>query len=925
VPAQELLRVEPAPAGPNERRAVGEGPGVLRISVDAVGAGGQQRASAVARRELRSRAERELLASAADADAGEMTDRRLSSREEDIRGGSAESRREFAPRPSRLAGEGPALDSRPKAAGPRDAGRGLETPSVVSEEDRAVARLPAAHGRTRADDSKIRPRHIGKHERQDARSRGVREPSSFHERKGGSQPIDSFDVPPSFHRVTNSLPFGCKRHAGPGKAEERGGSPRDEREDEVALFKAAEKPERRFRSAEAGPVRVRMRRKSDERTNRSQDGRSVRNDDERLAQETARNPRGHPGGGLSRGENSDPAPAAVDPLRPKIFGDELLGIDRGERRFPEVGQQPPGIHVRIFSDPEASLPGFRFERFADNDVVTRLRPLLLLILALAASCAPAERHHSVVRLAEPAEANGVRTLGRSFVRRRGGIFEARFAGQPYERGYARGRLVYDQIAAAEKDLDSLLVQMVPSPLKRWAMRQLLGWTMRRSEKWIGPEHEAEIAGMTDAEFPDPLPGGWSPYARELALHALHDFSQRFTDTMPLSGACSGFAAGPGATADGHVYLARNFDFEAGPRFDREKIVAAVVPDSGHAFLSVTFGGLTGVVSGLNDAGLSVSLQALTGGPTAGSGGPSSLLVADVLERDATVEQAVERIRAARVLVSDIYLLADASGALAVVEKTPRATGVRKGGDWVSATNLAETPEIARIVGPPPAFSTSPYRQRRLDELLAARAGRLDAAAAVEILRDRKGLGDAPLGLGNLNGIDALIACHSVVFDLTNRRAYVAASPHTLGAYAVFDLSLLAGANPDDPRFAALDALSVPADPLLTSGEYARYRQARELNRRARAELRSGFAANSERDANAALSLAPDFLEALVCRGQARSRQGKDAADLEVALRLSPGPPDFAAQIERARQDLRSGPLVGFPLSLEDLLEENQRP
>lgn len=201
--------------------------------------------------------------------------------------------------------------------------------------------------------------------------------------------------------------------------------------------------------------------------------------------------------------------------------------------------------------------------------------------------------------------------------------------------------MYGQIAAGEKDLEFLLAQMVPSSLKRWALRELLAWTMRRSEKWIGPDHEAEIAGVADAEFPDPLPGGWSPYARQLSLHALHDFTQRFTDTMPLSGACSGFAAGPAATDDGHVYLARNFDFEAGPRFDREKIVAAVVPDSGHAFLSVSFGGLTGVVSGLNDAGLSVSLQALTGGPTAGSGEPSSLLAADVLQRDATVDQAVE--------------------------------------------------------------------------------------------------------------------------------------------------------------------------------------------------------------------------------------------------------------------------------------------
>lgn len=564
--------------------------------------------------------------------------------------------------------------------------------------------------------------------------------------------------------------------------------------------------------------------------------------------------------------------------------------------------------------------------------MSRHRALPVLLLGFVAFCAPAERRRPAARFAEPGESNGIRTLGRSFLRRREGIFEARFAGGPYERGYARGRLLYDQIATGEKDLEFLLPRMVPSRLKRWALRELLAWTMRRSEKWIGSDHEEEIAGMADAEYPDPAPGAWGPYARQVALHFLHDFTQRFTDTMPLAGACSGFAAGSASTADGHVYLARDFDFEAGAQFDREKIVGAVVPDSGHAFLSVSFGGLTGAVSGFNDAGLGVSLHALTGGPTAGAGEPSALLVADVLERDTTVEQAIERIRAARVLVSDLYLLADASGALAVVEKTPRATDTRRAAGWISATNLARTPEIARLVGLAPSYSTAPSRQARLDELLAARAGRLDAASAVEILRDRKGVGGAPLGPGNRNAIDALIACHSVVFDLTARRAYVAAAPHTLGAYAVFDLPLLSSAAPDDPRFSALGAASIPADALLTSGEYARYRRARKLDRIARSELRGGLPADAERDANAALGLSPDFLEAFVCRGEARWRLGKvgaAAADLETAARLDPGPPDFAAQIERVRRELRMGRPPGrpvsFPLSLEDLLEENQRP
>ncbi len=553
-----------------------------------------------------------------------------------------------------------------------------------------------------------------------------------------------------------------------------------------------------------------------------------------------------------------------------------------------------------------------------------------LACVLAAACAPSAPRSAAPRVETVLQLEGnLRRFGGSFLREREGIREARFAGPPYLRGYARGRLAYPQIAAGEEDLDALLKEMIPSGFRRWSLRRLLGLSMRRSEKWIGEDHIEEIRGIADAEFPDPLPGGWSPFARQLSLHALHDFSQRFIDTVPLSGACTGFAAAGPATADGHVYLARNFDFEAGGRFDREKIVAAVVPESGFQYLSVTFGGMTGVVSGFNEKGVGVSLQSLSGGPTASAGEPSSLLVADVLQNDATLEQAIRRIRAARVLVSDLYLVADATGAMAVVEKTPNGTGVRHGGPTLAATNLPAVAEISREVGATPGSSSSAARQERIDGLVARARGSIDPPAAVAILRDRLGIGDAPLGPGNRNAIDALIACHSVVFDLTARRAWVAAAPHTLGRFALFDLALLATAEPDDPRFAELASGAIRADPFLGDG-YPAYLEARRANLRARRELAAGDPGSAERDAAAALDLAPGFVEALACRGEARLRLGDFPAaadDFDAAARRRPGPPDFAAEIDRFRRAAadRSVPArpLAFPASLADTIESRE--
>ena len=554
-----------------------------------------------------------------------------------------------------------------------------------------------------------------------------------------------------------------------------------------------------------------------------------------------------------------------------------------------------------------------------------VRRLILGACALAAlACVPRPPRAAAPRPADAVvEKDGVRWYEDSFLRTRDGIFEARFAGAPYERGYAHGRLAYAQITAGEKDLDLLMHTLVPSGLRRWSLRELLAFSIDRSNRFIGKAHQEEIQGLADAEIPDPLPGRWPPYARQLMLHALHDFSQRFIDTIPLSGACSGFAADGSATADGHVLLARNFDFEAGARFDREKIVAAVVPDEGWRYLTVNFGGMTGVVSGVNEKGLAVSLQSLSGGPTAVSGQPAILLAADVLQQDATVEQAIARIRAARVFVSDIYLLADAAGTLAVVEKTPRETGVRRGKGVLSATNVAMTPEVLRRTGPPPPSSSSPKRQARLDELLERRRGPLDVASAVAILRDRRGKGSVPLGPGNRNAIDALIACHSVVFDLTARRAYVAAAPHTLGRYVCFDLDLLATAGPADPRYAALQAAGVPPDPDLASGAFGRYLRARHRNRAARLELDAGKFADARENATRALEASPDFSEALACRGEANLRLRKfdeAVSDFDAALRLDPGPPAFASEIRRFRDSAAGGKVprkhLSFPLSLE---------
>ncbi len=526
-----------------------------------------------------------------------------------------------------------------------------------------------------------------------------------------------------------------------------------------------------------------------------------------------------------------------------------------------------------------------------------------IVLAAAASfCAPVRPE--TVRKAPPSarleERGTLRRLGQSYLTRRQGIFEARFAGGAYERGYSRGKLAYREIVRGESAIYGLIERYFPSPIKRFFLRRAIAVNLRESIPEIPAEHNEEIVGLSDSVDPDPFPHGWNPFARHLALHALHDFSQRYLDETPLAAACTGFAASGRATAEGHTLLARNFDFEAGDLFDTEKIVAYIVPAGGIPYLSVTFAGLTGVTSGFNREGIGIAVNAWSGGPTAAAGEPATLVAADVLERAATMAQAIQIIERASVFVSDIYLLADGkTGEIAAVEKTPQAFAVRRGRDWLAVANHPETPELSRG-RPLHATSTSPYRRRRLEELLSAASGRLDVTSAARVLRDRQGLNDKDIGPGNRNAINALISSHSVVFDLSARRAWVAAPPHGLGTFVAYSLDLGLEAGPEDARFGGLAALGVPPDPWLVSGGYRDFEAARRFYLDGRGALRHRRLAAAAASAEEALRLAPRFVEALALRADAEVALGKFAAassDCLAALARDPSPPTFARSLE----------------------------
>jgi len=464
----------------------------------------------------------------------------------------------------------------------------------------------------------------------------------------------------------------------------------------------------------------------------------------------------------------------------------------------------------------------------------------LCLLGYLASCSinwicyarPPEFHGSPAVLRQQVhESGGVRRIGRAWLSKKDGILRMYLAGDPFTLGYSNAVLTQEYIREQEASLIRLVKHYVPSSLGRWLLKKYVLVRNRDLPSYVERRYQLEIYGLSRG-YRDPFPEIGPLYHRLLNYHAAHDISHAVMDN-PLVG-CTSFAAWGEAVKDGHLLIGRNFDFDAGRCFDENKIVMRVEPDEGRGYISVGWPGLIGVVTGINDAKIAVSINAAQSGDNRRIGTPVSIVIRDVMQHASTLEQAIDIIRRSEVFVTDCYLVADGkAGEAVVVEKTPLRTEVRRptGNVIISANHflsntLKDDPANVRYM----AEGTSVARYERMAELLAARKSAMTPHDVSVILRDRVVHGTTRPALGHLAAINSLTATHSVIMDVTAGIIWVSAYPHQLGAYVPFglkDFEAPAGARPIEP------------DPLLADGSYQRCQDARERMAKATALIREG--------------------------------------------------------------------------------------
>ena len=217
-----------------------------------------------------------------------------------------------------------------------------------------------------------------------------------------------------------------------------------------------------------------------------------------------------------------------------------------------------------------------------------------------------------------------------------GLYEMRVCGGPFERGEAIGKLGEDLLYQQEKAFADKLFEMVPSSRYRAFLHYFITIFNRRMGASVPLEYRQEIKAMS-ASCTHEFDEFGSPYERQMQYHSAHDIGHVMQDYMLVG--CTSFAVWGRESADSSLLMARNFDFYMGEEFAKNKLVLFEKPDSGYAYVSVTWPGMLGVVSGMNTQGLAVTINASKLEVPSSSATPISILVKSILQYASNIEEA----------------------------------------------------------------------------------------------------------------------------------------------------------------------------------------------------------------------------------------------------------------------------------------------
>ncbi|MBF4464771.1 C45 family peptidase [Flavobacterium sp. LC2016-12] len=412
----------------------------------------------------------------------------------------------------------------------------------------------------------------------------------------------------------------------------------------------------------------------------------------------------------------------------------------------------------------------------------------------------------------------------SLLKNEQGLWELYVEGDPLEIGVTTGALSDSLLKKQENIFFSKIEDIVPSKFQQKLLRQFLKWYNRKLYTNVPEEYQTEIYGVsqyTSNNFDNIAP----QYQRNLYLHAAHDIGHALQD-LALVG-CSSFAAWGEKSEDGNLILGRNFDFYVNDAFAENKIIAFIKPEQGYNFMMVTWPGMIGAVSGMNQQGLTVTINAGKSEIPLSAKTPISILTREILQHAHNIEEAIAIAKKRKVFVSESIMVGSAQDNKAVlIEVSPKKMDVYDvpNSNQLICSNHFQSEAFKNDERNQIQIkdSHSKYRLDRMQELLDENP-KINQKIASEILRNKEGLKDISLGFGNEKALNQLLAHHGIIFKPKEKLVWVSANPFQLGEFVCYNLDSIFDRKSNSVISFEEENLNIAEDPFVRTEAFKNYK------------------------------------------------------------------------------------------------------
>ncbi len=245
------------------------------------------------------------------------------------------------------------------------------------------------------------------------------------------------------------------------------------------------------------------------------------------------------------------------------------------------------------------------------------------------------------RLLTPEEQNIFRPAGKLV--RQDGLPVLILKGDPYHAGYEEGRLLAPEIKAGTDQIFRYFRRELKVPLAgRVIINHLLDRAWKQMEPYVSYEEYLYMKGLAA--------GSGLPWRAVRRVHAMPEVYPTW---------CTNGAYWGDATAGGRLIAIRNLDWNRAIGIHRRAAVKMVRIPGHHAYVNIGYYGFAGVLSGMNEKGISIGQIGAVSADETMRGVPMPFLIKRILEEAGSVEEAAEILRKADRTRGYNYVIADA--------------------------------------------------------------------------------------------------------------------------------------------------------------------------------------------------------------------------------------------------------------------------